>query len=199
MVGSSKNYPLPCSAVSAGWFSSGGEMPSCCKCAYCPEHLCCQFHPSNCCNWISDRHPMVYAEWCHTTYSKHYLGLCLWHLWFKCDSWSVSWLRFMWEDLAPSSMDINPSVPALVSGTDLCSTVYMGYLNLLHHWRVNPCDFFLWGFMKQKLFLKDLATLLGLRAIVSNCEITEDMCCCMATNIRSSFGSCVTEMEHALC
>jgi hypothetical protein len=31
------------------------------------------------------------------------------------------------------SICFNPSVPASVSGTDLCSTVYMGYLILLRH------------------------------------------------------------------
>jgi hypothetical protein len=36
-----------------------------------------------------------------------------------------------------SLLRVNHSVPASVSGTDLCNTVYMGYLNLFRHWRVN--------------------------------------------------------------
>jgi hypothetical protein len=52
----------------------------------------------------------------------------------------LSWLRLFMNFLTPPrhmlGWYLNPSVPASVSGTDLCNTVYMGYLNLLRHWRV---------------------------------------------------------------
>jgi hypothetical protein len=44
---------------------------------------------------------------------------------------------------------------------------------------LNPCDYFLWGFLEEKLFLKKPQTIMELRALIiqahSN-EITEDMC-----------------------
>jgi hypothetical protein len=43
---------------------------------------------------------------------------------------------------------------------------------------LNPCDYFLWGFLKEKIFPKKLQTIVELRAaIIQACnEITEDMC-----------------------
>jgi hypothetical protein len=43
---------------------------------------------------------------------------------------------------------------------------------------LNPCDYFLWGFLKEKIFPKMPQTVLELRAqIIQTCnETTEDMC-----------------------
>jgi hypothetical protein len=43
---------------------------------------------------------------------------------------------------------------------------------------LNPCDYFLWGFLKEKIFPKKPQTIMELRAlIIQTCnEITEDMC-----------------------
>jgi hypothetical protein len=42
---------------------------------------------------------------------------------------------------------------------------------------LNPCDYFLWGFLKEKLFPKKPQTIMELRAlIIQTCKITEDVC-----------------------
>jgi hypothetical protein len=43
---------------------------------------------------------------------------------------------------------------------------------------LNSCDYFLWGFLKEKIFLNKLQTVMELRVlIIQACkEITEDMC-----------------------
>jgi hypothetical protein len=49
----------------------------------------------------------------------------------------------------------------------------------------NPCYYFLWGFLKEKIFAKNLQTVIELRAlIIQVCnEITEDMCHRLISNI----------------
>jgi hypothetical protein len=43
---------------------------------------------------------------------------------------------------------------------------------------LNPCDYFLWGFLKEKILPKKPQTIMDLRALtIQACnEITEDMC-----------------------
>jgi hypothetical protein len=43
---------------------------------------------------------------------------------------------------------------------------------------LNACDHFLWGFLKEKIFLKKPQTIMELRGLnIQTCnEITEDMC-----------------------
>jgi hypothetical protein len=43
---------------------------------------------------------------------------------------------------------------------------------------LNPCDYFLWGFLKEMFLPKKLQTIIELRALlIQVCnEITEDMC-----------------------
>jgi phenylpyruvate tautomerase PptA (4-oxalocrotonate tautomerase family) len=43
---------------------------------------------------------------------------------------------------------------------------------------LNPCDYFLWGYLKEKIFPKKPQTIMELRAlIIQACsEVTEDMC-----------------------
>jgi hypothetical protein len=43
---------------------------------------------------------------------------------------------------------------------------------------VNPCDYFLWGFLEEKIFPKKLQTIMELRAlIIQACnKVTKDMC-----------------------
>jgi hypothetical protein len=50
---------------------------------------------------------------------------------------------------------------------------------------LNPCDYFLWGFLKVKIFPKKPQTIMELRAlIIQACnEITEDMCRRVINNI----------------
>jgi hypothetical protein len=54
------------------------------------------------------------------------------------------------------------------------------FLILLHVDRtdLNPCDYFLWGFLKEKIFPKKPQTIMELRVpIIQDCnEITEDTC-----------------------
>jgi hypothetical protein len=50
---------------------------------------------------------------------------------------------------------------------------------------LNPCDHFLWGFLKKTIFPKKPQTVIELRAlIIEACkEITEDMCRRVISNI----------------
>jgi hypothetical protein len=50
---------------------------------------------------------------------------------------------------------------------------------------LNPCDYFLWGFIKVKIFLKKPETIMELRAVMNQAcnEITEDMCRRVISNI----------------
>jgi hypothetical protein len=50
---------------------------------------------------------------------------------------------------------------------------------------LNPCDYFLWGFLEEKVFLKNPQTIVGLRAVIIQAcsEITEDICCQVINNI----------------
>jgi hypothetical protein len=50
---------------------------------------------------------------------------------------------------------------------------------------LNPCDYFLWGFFKEKILQRKPQVLMELRAlIIPACsEITEDMCCQVINNI----------------
>jgi hypothetical protein len=50
---------------------------------------------------------------------------------------------------------------------------------------LNPCDYFLWGFLKEKIFLKKPQTMMELRAVIIQAcnEITEDMCHLVINNI----------------
>jgi hypothetical protein len=43
---------------------------------------------------------------------------------------------------------------------------------------LNPCDYFLQGFLKEKIFLKKPQTIMELRALIMQAcnDITEDMC-----------------------
>jgi hypothetical protein len=50
---------------------------------------------------------------------------------------------------------------------------------------LNTCDYFLWGFLRERIFLKKRQTIMELGAlIIQVCnEITEDMCCLVISNI----------------
>jgi hypothetical protein len=50
---------------------------------------------------------------------------------------------------------------------------------------LNPCDYFLWEFLKENIFPKKPQTVMGLRALmIQACnEITVDMCCQVTNNI----------------
>jgi hypothetical protein len=50
---------------------------------------------------------------------------------------------------------------------------------------LNPCDYFLLGFLKEKIFLKKPQIITELRALIIQVrnEITEDMCCRVMNNI----------------
>jgi hypothetical protein len=54
-----------------------------------------------------------------------------------------------------------------------------GLNGLLNSPDLNPCEYFLWGFIKEQIFLKKPQTIMEFRAlIIQACnEITEDMCC----------------------
>jgi hypothetical protein len=55
---------------------------------------------------------------------------------------------------------------------------------------LNPYDYFLWGFLKEKIFLKKPQTVMELRALlIQACnEITEDMCRRVINNITVCVG-----------
>jgi hypothetical protein len=50
---------------------------------------------------------------------------------------------------------------------------------------LNPCDYFLWGFLKEEIFPKKPQTVMDLRALIIQAwnKRTEDMCCRVINNI----------------
>jgi hypothetical protein len=69
---------------------------------------------------------------------------------------------------------------------------------------LNPCDFFLWEFFKEKLFPQKPTTLMQLRALVVQLcsDISEDMCHRVITNMAVRLTEVVRQngghIEHVL-
>jgi len=69
---------------------------------------------------------------------------------------------------------------------------------------INPCDYFLWGYLKEKVFPQKPATLVELRAVIlAVCrEITEDMCRRVITNVGVRVAEVIRQngghIEHVL-
>jgi hypothetical protein len=69
---------------------------------------------------------------------------------------------------------------------------------------INPCDYFLWGYLKEKVFPQKPATLVELWAVIlAVCrEITEDMCRRVITNVGVRVAEVIRQngghIEHVL-
>ena len=79
-----------------------------------------------------------------------------------------------------------------------------GKLWLLHSPDINPCDFFLWGFMKEKVFQRRPENVVQLRAhIVKLCHaLSENLCQKVVTNARFRLQEVLRQnggqIEHVL-
>ena len=69
---------------------------------------------------------------------------------------------------------------------------------------INPCDFFLWGFLKEKVFQRRPENVAQLRAhVVKLCRaLSEDLCLKVVTNARVCLQEVVRQnsghIEHVL-
>jgi hypothetical protein len=69
---------------------------------------------------------------------------------------------------------------------------------------INPCDFFLWSFLKEKVFQRRPANVVQLRAhIVQLCRVlSEDLCRQVVTNIKVRLQDVVRQngghIEHVI-
>jgi hypothetical protein len=66
----------------------------------------------------------------------------------------------------------------LSSQTDFLIILHVGRTGLPNSRDLNPCDYFLWVFLEERFFQKELQTIMELRAlIIQACnEITKYMC-----------------------
>jgi hypothetical protein len=73
----------------------------------------------------------------------------------------------------------------MLSQTDFLIVSHVDRSGPLNSPDLNPCDYFRWRFLREKIFLKKVQTVMELRAlIIQACnEITEDMCHRVTNNI----------------
>jgi hypothetical protein len=90
----------------------------------------------------------VHAGWSQAACSECSFGLSAWYFRLVCHLKPIFWSFHIWTELPWNSRDLN------------------------------PCDCYLWGFRKEKIFLKKLQTVEELRAPIIQAynEITEDIC-----------------------
>jgi hypothetical protein len=71
------------------------------------------------------------------------------------------------------------------SQTDFMIVSHMDRTGLSNSPDLNPCEYFLWGFFKEKIFPKNLQTVMELRALIIRAcsEVIEDMCCKVINSI----------------
>jgi hypothetical protein len=73
-----------------------------------------------------------------------------------------------------------------------------------YHYHINPCDFFLWGFLKEKMFQRRPENVAQLRAHIVKLyrALSEDLCRKVVTNARVRLQEVVRQdgghIEHVL-